>query len=935
MKRKFSAFFAIAFALLVLAACPPAHAQFTQVSGTITDPNGLVYANGTITPSLVVTGGCIPTVNGQPYSPPANPVGLSSAGNFSMQLAANSSLCSSGSSTWSFTVTCGVGCIPQPGGTGPITFTVTGVTISGSSQSLSSTLSNAAPPLSNASLPIYTVATLPTGLGTAGRGKLVTVKDGSTSSDCTTGGGTNAVACIWTGSAWAYAGSASANPNFSQVAAGTNTNALVVGSGGSIQATGSGIINATECNGGSCGGTGTVTSITASTGLSGGTITGSGTIAILTAFQLPQSCSNGQVPIWGTPTGSQWNCGAAGTGTVTGSSLTANNVIVGGGSSAIQLFGTGGNGAVANLGTITTNINPFNLEWTENSGSVAFGGEQINVTDTAHGSGSYLFQVNGGSAATTPEFQLDNSGNGTFAGGVNGTSGNFTGTGSGLFTMTEGPAPSTLTAFSLAFYTDTSITTSLAIHWPVFSTGGVPFFPTPSVTGSDSHLNTNALISPITLDSSGDITLPAFVTFGGQTFSGVTGTAGSLVLSVGPSFTGTTTLATTDVTAELASSGNGNANAPALVMSGNLFTGGTGTTTVPFFGIEPNSPTAVTNWSTSGTIFGMDIGQVSAAPFAGNIFDIRNNGTNSPTPASIFKVDASGNLTLGGTCTGCGANTALSNLSGVSINTSLLAQTNVDLGSTSAPFRNLYLFGTGTFAADSIEFTGAPSSNRVVTFPDNTGTAAELNLAQTFSALQTFGTNISIGGVTFSGGVNGSDTKVQTGTGTFSVSNIACGDVNGGVTPCTTLPSGLSATNLTLTTPALGTPSSGNASNLTSFPATGVCLPGTFTAQTDGSTVTWAIASAICANASLTFTVHSGSRTLNLTGLVTGGSYVIKLIQDGTGGENLTGGTGCTWKQSGGGGSTFTLTATANAIDVLSFVYDGTNCLSVLTKAYS
>ena len=105
--------------------------------------------------------------------------------------------------------------------------------------------------------------------------------------------------------------------------------------------------------------------------------------------------------------------------------------------------------------------------------------------------------------------------------------------------------------------------------------------------------------------------------------------------------------------------------------------------------------------------------------------------------------------------------------------------------------------------------------------------------------------------------------------------------------------------------------------------------------QTDGATVTWAIASNKCANAALTFTVHSGSRTLNLTGLVTGGSYVLKLIQDATGGENLTGGTGCTWKQAGGGGSTFTLTATASAIDILSFTYDGTNCLAVLTKAYS
>ena len=91
-----------------------------------------------------------------------------------------------------------------------------------------------------------------------------------------------------------------------------------------------------------------------------------------------------------------------------------------------------------------------------------------------------------------------------------------------------------------------------------------------------------------------------------------------------------------------------------------------------------------------------------------------------------------------------GANTALSNLAAVSINTSLLAQTTVDLGSTSAPFRNLYLYGGGTFGTDSFELTGTSTANRTVTFPDNTGTVAELNLPQTFSGLQTFGSNASI-----------------------------------------------------------------------------------------------------------------------------------------------------------------------------------------------
>jgi hypothetical protein len=104
----------------------------------------------------------------------------------------------------------------------------------------------------------------------------------------------------------------------------------------------------------------------------------------------------------------------------------------------------------------------------------------------------------------------------------------------------------------------------------------------------------------------------------------------------------------------------------------------------------------------------------------------------------------------------------------------------------------------------------------------------------------------------------------------------------------------------------------------------------TFDTQTDASTVTWAIASVKDAQAVLTFTAHGGARTLNITNPVIGGNYVLKLIQDGTGGEGLTLGTGCTWKVAGGGAGAVTLTNAANALDALTFLYDGTNCLATL-----
>jgi hypothetical protein len=69
-----------------------------------------------------------------------------------------------------------------------------------------------------------------------------------------------------------------------------------------------------------------------------------------------------------------------------------------------------------------------------------------------------------------------------------------------------------------------------------------------------------------------------------------------------------------------------------------------------------------------------------------------------------------------------GANTALSNLASVSINTALLAQTGVDLGSTTNPFRDLYVVGAGTFGTNYFKFTGTPTSTRTITVPDVTAT---------------------------------------------------------------------------------------------------------------------------------------------------------------------------------------------------------------------
>ncbi len=134
-----------------------------------------------------------------------------------------------------------------------------------------------------------------------------------------------------------------------------------------------------------------------------------------------------------------------------------------------------------------------------------------------------------------------------------------------------------------------------------------------------------------------------------------------------------------------------------------------------------------------------------------------------------------------------------------------------------------------------------------------------------------------------------------------------------------------------------GTISPGSSGQIPEYSASTTVGPMTtsLTAQTDGSTVTWAIASHTIANASLLFTTHGGNRTLNITGPVAGGNYILRVTQDSTGGEGLILGTGCTWKVAGGGAGAITTSTGASAIDVLAFIYDGANCLATFTKNFN
>ena len=132
-------------ALLLLSL--PAVAQFTSVTGTVTDPNGVPYGNGTIAPILVNNSGQSVTLNGQPYAPPIQATGLDSTGKFSLNLPANANLSPAGTK-WNFWVCSALGTVNPSIGTGSQCFTLASpLTIAGATQDISTQLQAVALPL--------------------------------------------------------------------------------------------------------------------------------------------------------------------------------------------------------------------------------------------------------------------------------------------------------------------------------------------------------------------------------------------------------------------------------------------------------------------------------------------------------------------------------------------------------------------------------------------------------------------------------------------------------------------------------------------------------------------------------------------------------------------------------------------------------------------
>jgi hypothetical protein len=148
MKKLLAAGFFLASCLLLPAS---SYAQFTTVTATVQDPNGIPYSGAIMNAILVpgASGGY--RLGGQPYSGRVGPVTLDINGSFTAQFG-DVTLITPGSPQWQITIDSAAATILPSLGTGPQSFTYTssGTTISGSSPvSLTTALNALAPKLTN------------------------------------------------------------------------------------------------------------------------------------------------------------------------------------------------------------------------------------------------------------------------------------------------------------------------------------------------------------------------------------------------------------------------------------------------------------------------------------------------------------------------------------------------------------------------------------------------------------------------------------------------------------------------------------------------------------------------------------------------------------------------------------------------------------------
>lgn len=194
--------------------------------------------------------------------------------------------------------------------------------------------------------------------------------------------------------------------------------------------------------------------------------------------------------------------------------------------------------------------------------------------------------------------------------------------------------------------------------------------------------------------------------------------------------------------------GSAGASLPAHVMTGSTFAG-TGTTSTPFFLIQPTGTTAQTTWPTAGTWFGMNVANGNTSDFI-NIRSVTSN--------VWFRVDAFGNTTIpslmtAGTFTMTGSTFTVPNSFGI---------VSVARGQWNMPQDGTFRIYTNGFSGAGIKVT---ASDELTTMVGDFSTAGKHKAATFEAATQMSATKYSVAAVT---GTNqaGTATSYEGGIGT-------------------------------------------------------------------------------------------------------------------------------------------------------------------------
>lgn len=223
--------------------------------------------------------------------------------------------------------------------------------------------------------------------------------------------------------------------------------------------------------------------------------------------------------------------------------------------------------------------------------------------------------------------------------------------------------------------------------------------PTATATPTLGVAGTTAGTLALANTAGGVDTIAAGTNSGNESFTLPSGSGGTFALSnVSQNISGTYTFS-----AGIVSSKSGAASNSPISATGSIFTGGTGTTTFPYDLFQPSAATAVTTWSTAGTFHGDN----AASGFTGNFIDEHLNGG-----ASVFSVNYQGNavvnnLTVNGTCTGCGSSgTGLSGMTAGQVPIAATATTVTSSEALAGAGTGIVTGPTTSVSGDVVTYTG-------------------------------------------------------------------------------------------------------------------------------------------------------------------------------------------------------------------------------------